>query len=162
MNISFILPTKGRDTLGRTLRSIETMPGDEILIEVDYPPSGKWGNDQRNTAIKRATGDYLAFIDDDDWYVKGHRKIMEKAMRENPGKPNFFKMQSPDGKVLWKEKKLVPGNIGGLMILVPNMPKMLHHWQGGRNMADFIFADKWGWFEDEIIWRDEIIVMLDH
>ena len=162
MKISFILPTKGRDTLGRTLRSIERWPDDEILVEVDNPVSNRWGNDQRNAAIKRAKGDYLAFIDDDDWYVKGQREIMEKAMLQNPGKPNFFKMQSPNGDVLWKEKKLVPGNIGGPMIFVPNIPKMLYHWQGARNMADFIFAEKWGWMEDEIVWRDEVIMMLAH
>jgi len=162
MTISFIIPTKGRDTLGRALTSIECWKGDEILVEVDNPPSGRWGNDQRNNAIDRAKGDYLAFMDDDDWYVKGHREIMEQAIKENPGLPNLFRIQYPNGRIIWNKKEIIPGNISTQMILVPNKPKMLYHWKDGRNMADFIFVDHWGWTDDEVIWREEIIAEMGH
>jgi glycosyltransferase involved in cell wall biosynthesis len=162
MKISFIIPTIGRDSLGKTLRSIERWDGDEILVEADIPPSHGWGNEQRDAAIARATGDYLAFMDDDDCFIKGHRIIMERAMAENPGKPNLFRMQYPDKRILWSKKEVVPGNIGSSMIFCPNDKDMLYHWPKGRNMADFIFVDKWKWSKEDIVWREEIISSLGH
>ena len=161
-SISFIVPTMGRDSLGKTLRSIERWPGDEILVEVDRPPSKRWGNDQRNAAIARAKGDYLAFMDDDDCFVPGHREKMQKAMEENPGKPNLFKMQYPDGRILWSTREIIPGNIGSSMIFCPNDKDMLYRWQDGRNMADFLFVDKWKWSGEDIVWRREVISLLGH
>ena len=160
MSISFIIPSMNRVSLHRTISSIEVRSGDEVLVEFDLPPSKRWGNDQRNKAMARATCDYIAFIDDDDMYVEGHREIMERAITENPGKPNLFRMQYPNGDVLWKEKEIVPGNLGSPMILVPNNKQMLYHWPGGRNMADFLFIEGWGWKDDDIIWRSEVIALL--
>jgi glycosyltransferase involved in cell wall biosynthesis len=160
-SVSFIIPSINRPTLHRTIASIETFPGDEVLVEFDLPKSNMWGNPQRNKAIARAKGDYLAFIDDDDYYVKGHREIMERAMLDSPGKPNLFRIQYPNG-FLWNTKEVIAGNISTQMILVPNIPEMLHHWEAGRNMADFIFVNKWKWPKDEIVWRDEIICLMGH
>ena len=161
-SISYIIPTIGRDSLGKTLRSIECWPGDEILVEADIPPSHGWGNEQRNRAMARAKGDFLFFVDDDDCCAPGHRQIMEQAIRENPGKPMLFKMRYPDGRELWSKKEIVPGNIGSSMIFCPNDKKMLYHWQEKRNMADFIFVDKWKWDKKDIVWREEVIALLGH
>lgn len=160
--ISFIIPTIGRKTLGRTLQSIEKRPEDEILVEVDRPPSGRWGNDQRNIAMKKAKGKYLAFIDDDDFYIEGHREFMDQAIKDNPGKPILFKILYPNGRIIWDKKEIVPGNISTQMILVPNIPKMLYYWKDGRNMADFIFVDNWGWYDKDVVWREEIIILMGH
>lgn len=163
MTISYIIPSLNRLTLHRTIASIEMRPGDEICVEYDIPRSNRWGNDQRNKAIARATGDYLAFIDDDDQYIPGYRQIMEDAMQKNPGLPNLFKMRYPNGEIKWSKKEVVPGNVSTPMILVPNNRReMLYHWQGARNMADFIFIDKWKWPKEDIVWREEVIVNLDH
>lgn len=162
MSISFIVPTIGRDTLGRTLRSIERFPNDEILVEVDSPPSGRWGNDQRNIAMRRAICSHLAFIDDDDFYVKGHRKIMEEALKSYPDRPHLFRIKYPNGDVIWDKHEIIPGNISTQMILVPNSPKMLYHWEKGRNMADFIFVNKWQWPQKKIVWHEEIITLMGH
>lgn len=81
------------------------MGGDEICVEFDIPRSYMWGNPQRNKAIKRAKGDYLAFIDDDDYYVPGHRQVMQNAIDENPGKPILFRFRYPNGEILWSKKK---------------------------------------------------------
>ena len=161
-SISFIIPSVNRESLHRTVASIEVRKGDEVLVEYDLPPTGRWGNDQRNKAMARAIGDYLAFIDDDDSYVPCHRQIMEDAITENPGKPILFRMQYPDGRYVWKVKSIYPGNVGSPMILVPNDKKMLYKWFSGRNMADYIFIRNWGWKDEEVVWSDKIIALLGH
>ncbi len=161
-SISFVIPSLNRPSLHRTIASIERWPDDEILVEFDIPRSNRWGNDQRNKAIKRAEGDYLAFIDDDDWYVKGHRQIMQDAINENEGKPILFQMQYPEGRVLWEEKEVKPGNVSTPMILVPNIKGMIYHWEGARNMADFIFINKWKWHKNQIVWKEQVLVNLGH
>jgi len=162
MNISFIIPTLNRDTLKRTIDSIDAWEGDEILVEVDKPSRNMWGNPGRNNAMHRARGDYLAFIDDDDYYVPNHRHIMQQAIDAHPAKPILFRMRYPNGDYLWKTKEIIPGNIGSAMILVPNQPERLVHWKDGRNMADFIFVDHWSWKDDEVIWSEEVIALLGH
>lgn len=160
--ISFIIPSINRSELKRTIDSIDLVTGDEIILEFDKPKSFAWGNPQRNKGMARAKGNYLAFIDDDDWYVEHHREMMDLAIKQNPGVPILFKLQYPNGKIIWDKPELVPGNVSTQMILVPNIPSMLHYWEGKRNMADFIFMDKWKWTKDQIIWRPEIIAMLSH
>ena len=160
--VSFIIPSINRETFKRTIDSIEARPGDEIIVEFDIPPTHRWGNDQRNKGIARATGDYLAFMDDDDYYAPGHREIMENAMNENPWKPNLFKMKYPDGRILWSKKEVVPGNIGSSMIFIPNIKECFFPWKDGRNMADFIFVNTWRWLKEDIVWREEVISLLGH
>lgn len=162
MTISFIIPSINRETLHRTIDSIEIWSGDEIIVEFDIPKSVGWGNAQRNKGIGRATTDYLAFIDDDDYYVVGHRQIMENAIKENIGKPNLFRIKYPSGMILWKTKEIIPGNVSTQMILIPNKKEMLSEFWKKRNMGDFIFIDQWKWLDQEVIWREEIICHMGH
>lgn len=158
--ISFIIPTIGRPSLKRTLSSIEKWPRDEMWVIQHVPPSGTWGNLERKEGIAKSTCDYLVFIDDDDYYVPGHRVIMEAAIRKNPGKPNLFKVQFPDGKVLWDRKEIVPGNVSGQMMLVPNKKEMFYRFQfpGKTHMSDYYFIS--GWKFPEVVFREEIIVTM--
>lgn len=158
--ISFIIPTIGRDSLGATIRSIGARKGDEILVEVDSPMSKRWGNIQRNAAMARAAGDYLAFIDDDDIYVPGARDIMERAIRKNPDVPILFKIQYPNGGTLWKKKKVEHSNVSTQMILVPNSKEKLHIWEVRYHSADYLFINRWKWKKEEIVWSDEIIAYM--
>lgn len=172
--ISFIVPTIGRLSLMQTLRSIQTLPGDEILVAGKIYPTGDtrprlfpcqngndWGCKERTLAIAHAQGQYLAFIDDDDCYVPGARLMMEEAIREAPARPILFRMRYPSGLVLWQDQAVRCGNVGTPMILIPNMPTKLGTWST-RYEQDFHFLETMKWKADDIVWRPEVIAHIGH
>lgn len=159
--VSFIIPTLGqRESLQRTIESIERWEGDEILvINLNLPPKG-WGGRERNEGIRLARCDYLAFIDDDDWYVKGHRQAMHEAAEANTKRhPILFKMRYPSGRVIWDDPKLRCGNVGTPMIFVPNVKEMFPEW-GDRRYADFNWLNSLGWQARKFIWNPFVIADL--
>lgn len=161
--ISFIIATIGRDSIKKTLSSIETWPGDEVLV-IQFEPEFRkgWGGQERTVGIAKASDDYLAFIDDDDYYLSGHRQIMHQAILENKkNHPILFRMKYPLGRVIWDDPKLRCGNVGTPMIFIPNQKEMIPPW-GDRYHADFDFVNCFGWQARKIIWRPEIIVQLGH
>ncbi len=161
--ISFIIPTVGRPSLQKTIDSIEKWPGDEVLVIQHTPPSGNWGNAERQEGTDKTKCDYLAYIDDDDVYVKGHRAIMDQAIRENPnGNPILFKIKYPNGRILWEKKWVKNGNVSTQMILVKNNKSMLYHWDQQHTWADFQFINRWQWPAKSIDWRNEVLVLMGH
>ncbi len=179
--ISFIVPTLGRESLARTLASIETRPGDEILIVcaesiqiqvrkmtiglparfIPCEPGGDWGHTERNVASPQARGRYIAHIDDDDTYAPRTRWFMADAIEKTPDRPVLFRMQYPNGITLWRDPKVYCGNVGTPMILIPNVQEKLGQFKpfvGG----DCAYLEDMGWKQDEIVWRQEIIALLGH
>ncbi len=184
MTISFIVPTIGRASLEQTLASIETWPGDEILIVADTAtnthmqpfvtergcrcihclPGGDWGHTERNMGTPHARGQYIAHIDDDDTYAPGTRALMADAIQKTPGVPILFKMKYPCGIVLWQDNGpsgLRCGNVGTPMILIPNEPERFGVWRSFVG-GDFVFLDECKWKKEEFVWRPEIIALLGH
>jgi hypothetical protein len=174
VTVSFIVPTVGRPSLLATLRSIDTRPGDEILLVgnryrvrddrvryVDCEPGGDWGHTERNVAQTQARGQYVAHIDDDDLYAPGARDLMQHAIETTPGRPVLFRMQFPNGITLWRDPKLYCGNVGTPMMLLPNTPEKFSTWEpfvGG----DCKFLETSGWDQSEFVWRPEIVALLGH
>src|SRR3990167_5241933 len=163
--ISFIIPTLGRESLQATLESIKDLPGDEVLV-IRHDPlrhKGIYGNAERQEGTEKATGDYLAYMDDDDVYVPGAREIMAAAIAENTGEnPILFKMQYPSGRVLWRKRWVKCGNVSTQMILVPNKKNMLSKWDIRHRWSDFTFINHWLWPARDIMWRHEIIAFIGH
>jgi glycosyltransferase involved in cell wall biosynthesis len=162
MTISFIIPTKGRESIKETIASIETWPGDEILKIQHIPPSGNWGNDERQEGTERAKCDYIAYIDDDNVYVKGHRALMDKAIEEKPGFPCLFRIKFPSGRIIWRKRWVGNGNVDAQMILVPNDKKMLYHWDQEHSWADYQFINRWLWHAKDCNWKKEVIALMGH
>lgn len=179
MNVSYIVPTIGRPTLPRTIASIETRPGDEILLVGDpsllfhvrplldqrpemhflsCAPGNDWGSTERNYVTPFAKGDYLSFMDDDDAYVPGTRELFESVMN---GCPSIFRMSYHyiGGLTLWREPEIRCGNVGTPMVFVPNVPERIGLW--GPNVGgdcDYMFRMKWE--PHEIAWRPEVIALI--
>lgn len=172
--ITFLVPTVGRRSLDATLRSIETWPGDEILLVgerkttndprvrfVECKPGKDWGAHERNYASPMATGRYIAHIDDDDYYAPGTRLLMADAIEKTPGRPVLFRMRFPNGITLWDAPELRCGNVGTPMMLIPNRPTMLGTW-GSFVGGDCNFLETMKWKPEDIVWRPEVIALLGH
>lgn len=177
--ISFIVPTIGRDSLIKTLTSINAREGDEIIVIgnvrgreetaddgvttrfVACPPGGDWGHTERNAAALLARCPYIAHIDDDDWYAPEARALMADAIETTPDRPVLFRMRYPNGITLWDRPELRCGNVGTPMILIPNVPERLGQFRpfvGG----DCAYLEEMKWDRSEIVWRPEIIALLGH
>lgn len=172
--ISFLIATSGRPSLRKTLRSIETMPGDEIVVVgnveekqdgniryIPCAPGHDWGHSERNFALPLCRGRYIAHIDDDDYYASGSRRIMGRALEEANGRPVIFRMRYPCGVTLWREPKIVCGNIGTPMFVMPNQPEMFGTW-GSFVGGDCHFLETSKWKQEDYVWKSDIIVMLGH
>jgi len=182
-SISYILPTCGRSTLERAIKSIKTDNTDEIIIVGDGPqpsaeeicrrynlcyletePNHCSGNAQRNMAMSIAKCEFLAFLDDDDIYLpNASRTIKERIVNS---KINLFRIYFDNRMelVLWENKSVRLGNITSQMIVIPNTKGRIGAWpEFGRQeyvySGDFYFLQdsyqKWG--KDSIIWHDKII-----
>jgi hypothetical protein len=183
VTISFIVPTVGRvlrPSLDLTLKSITPWPGDEVLVIQHDPPSGNWGNAERQEGQDRAKCDYLTFIDDDDVYVPNHRQIMATAIAENPGKPIVFRIQYPNGNKLWRPSRwkglerrrwappqIKNGNVSSQMFLFPNDKTKLAQWDQSSSWrgrgADTAWIAWSGWGNRyNHVWMDEVIVLMGH
>jgi glycosyltransferase involved in cell wall biosynthesis len=165
MRLSIIVPTLGRPTLQRTLESIapQVIDGDEVIVVSDGPIPGvqesvtsmgacfrylegpltrQWGHEQRNAGMRSASGDYLAFIDDDDWYVKGALSVIRETIGLEREKLFLFRIEYI-GRRIWSTCEVVAENICTTITIVPNRPD-LPRWRvgtfnGGRG-GDFVFC----------------------
>lgn len=173
--ITFLVPTIGRPSLVKTLASIETWPGDEIIVVgsgikptgdmrpryVLCPPGKDWGAKERNFATPMARCRYIAHIDDDDAYAPGTRALMAEAISTTPGRPILFRMRYPNGITLWQESVVRCGNVGTPMMLIPNMPTRLGTW-GSFVGGDCAFLESSKWKPEDYVWRPEVICHLGH
>lgn len=104
--ISVIVPTRDRpDTLRQALASIRALEADDVTFEIlvgdngsdpesrkvasDFgaihiPVSGKGAAAARNAGLKAATGEFLAFLDDDDIWLPSHVRQHLEILDANP------------------------------------------------------------------------------
>lgn len=172
--VTYLVASVGRSSLARTLESIKTYVGDEILVVgsmgdavdprvtfIPCGPGGDWGHTERNFTTPLAKGDYIAHIDDDDVYAPGTRALMSDAMTNTPDRPVLFRMRFPNGITLWQDQALRCGNVGTPMMLIPNVPERLGKWLpfvGG----DYAFLEACKWAPEDFVWRPEVIALLGH
>lgn len=77
------IPPRGR-MLMRALASVaaQTRQPDQIVVSIDNGGIGSAAN--RNKALEAATGDWVAFLDDDDEFLPRHLERLLQAAEDNP------------------------------------------------------------------------------
>ena len=159
MTLSIIVPTSGRPTLIRALGSVISQcgDGDEVivvsdgpdedvdevcrLLDIRYcegPKTGQWGNAQRQAGMAVAGGDYLLFLDDDDWFVLGAIDAVRRAIALHPGHPLIFRFVDKNGVTRWADRVVRTGNVSTQCLCVPNVKGQLGFW-GDTHEGDFVF-----------------------
>jgi len=164
--VSVIIPTIGRPSLARAVTSFarQRRPGDEILvvgpIGTDVPEGCRfipcvsaqnWGATERTLGIAAATGDYLAFMDDDDIYLPNARQAMAESATVMPDLPVVFRMHTPEG-VIWSEPVLKNGRVSSQLFFIPNVPSRLGKWSA-RRCGDYEFLKTCHWPKYRPIFR---------
>lgn len=105
--VSVVVPTRNRaDKLRRALTSIRAVEGADLDLEIIVGDNGDCAETPvvaaefnaihvratvpgasaaRNAAMARATGDYIAFLDDDDAWLPGHIRPHLEMLDQRPG-----------------------------------------------------------------------------
>lgn len=188
--ICVITPTIGRPSLQRTLESGVLGEGDSwrviadgpeihrvvranidlphtlpcISLSTSFEATGNYGNKLRDLAIATAQESYFVFLDDDDIFAPGAVNIIKEAIAKHHPRPIIFKMINGNGEILWRNREVTPGNVGGSMFVCPNVPGKLGRWANGAgHRSDYEFIRQTlesygpGW-RQEIVWSDEVII----
>jgi glycosyltransferase involved in cell wall biosynthesis len=180
VSLSIVIPTAGRATLAQTLQTLapQLIDTDEVFVvgDGDQPfarhlvaklPSPPWhyfehgptrdtGNSQREFAIRRATCSYLSFMDDDDIYTEQALATIRSRARSHPAKPLMFRMEDRHGTILWKSRDVIYGNVGGLMIVIPNIRGKVGTW----DVDDFHFIAATLALQGEPVWLEDVIAIV--
>lgn len=178
--VSVLVATLGRPTLERALTSItsQTKEGDQVLVIgatpeiearakaagcdfVQCPPGNNWGGREREVGLQHATGEYVAFLDDDDIYFPDALDAMHAAMKTHPGQATIFKMHIAwtDG-YLWTDPVLVMGNVGTPMVLLPNTPLVRRGRWGMDYGNDFGYLESIKLKQDDVNWDPFVVASI--
>ncbi len=143
--VSVIIPTyKRSERLSRAIESVlnQTYSNIELLLVNDNEPTDRFTDDlkqrvkkyesdsrfhlilqekhvngavARNTGIRLAKGEYIAFLDDDDWWEKNKIEEQIKALETLDdswgGTSCKYHLVNRDGKIIGKSKKYRDGKI---------------------------------------------------
>jgi glycosyltransferase involved in cell wall biosynthesis len=114
-----VVPTVGRPALVGALTSVATQlePGDEIIVVCNN--DGDFGNTARNSALDRAVGSHIVFLDDDDEWVPGALSAMRDFADQHPDRVGIFKRRI---EVIGVEGPTPPDVGGPQGYVVPNAP----------------------------------------
>jgi hypothetical protein len=130
------------------------------LYTNDATPAQGIGGTQRALGIARARGTHLAFMDDDDVYAPG---ALDAMRRWACGVPVIFRMDHPALGVVWKEQRLVYGNVGMPMVVVPRDDGRLGNFrpyaEDGHG-TDFAFVQGCVERMGAPVWREEVIAVV--
>jgi len=189
--LSLICPTIGRTSLGKVFDSVvpQLKRGDEFIIVGDGPlPDeatklilqyvtglprlvryvelpyrvGDFGCTPCDVGIKKASGDAVFFIGDDDTCVDGAFEIIRKAFDQQPNVPHLFAMYHTT-RVL--SNTLAGCNVSGQQIVIPRdmsrMPLMADVDPAQIAVSDWVFITKVheAW-DERTVFHDDLIAVL--
>jgi len=170
MRLSYIIPTIGRPGLLPVISWLRSniASEDEVIVIGDgiqfrargvlslpdwrfkyyeFGPTNLVGNAQRDFGIERASGDFLAFVDDDDIPADESNEVIHAAIDAHPTYrvPHIFGMKNPGGHILscGHREEVGCGRIGGPMFVPPRNLSMLGKWsEPSEYTSDWNFVAK--------------------
>lgn len=158
---SIIVPTAGRATLARTLASFtsDLEPGDEVMV---LRSDGEYGNEARDSAMGRAAGSHLLFMDDDDVYTENALPTIRQAVAVDPDRVHVFRMVNFDRNILWTDPDLRAANVGTPMVCIPNQPARLGRWSNPLGpISDFGFITRTMELRgDQPVFHEEVVAVV--
>ncbi len=114
----------------------DTPATDSVLQIIGLPAHGDAGHTARNYALKLASDDLIAFMDDDDvflpWAIDAIRRVAALD------RPTVFRIDCQWNGVVWKDPAVRFGNVSTQGIVVPNLPDQLGTW-GPKPGGDHAF-----------------------
>jgi glycosyltransferase involved in cell wall biosynthesis len=168
VRVSVIIPSCNRRTLRRAIRSARW--ASELIVAFDAlepprrprgcvvlaaGPSRNLGGDQRNAGIRAATGTHLAFIDDDDAYVRGAGRRILAALEADPDRVHVFSMRN--GSKVYSGP-LESGFVGTPMFVVPREPVAV--WSGRPGQDHVFIKETMRLRGDEPVFHNEIVAVV--
>lgn len=187
--LNIIIPSIGYPTLRRTIDSIlsqELIEGDlaivigdghiaqsKAIVEeynspyikyIDGPETHCWGNAQRNFVLDNnlLEGDVVGFVDEDDIHLPDAFKTIRYEISQNYGKVLMFQFETFGRSIVWFEKKIQPGWVGGHCIYAPNIKEKLGRWIPEEDyIGDYHFirstVDLLPNKDNDVIWINKVI-----
>jgi glycosyltransferase involved in cell wall biosynthesis len=175
MKLSILIATLNRDTLRRCLASCAG--ADEIILVADGQecagaadilresglsgraivlpiPYADFGHTPRQIGLGYCSGDFIAHMDDDDYYLPGAIEQMKAALTEPC--PHFFRAEIAHlGITVWREPRLSLGDISTLCIAHPN-DRCWGVWPP-RHGGDWEFAASTAANYERVVWSELVV-----
>lgn len=145
--------------------SVESMPGCFASLQWLEHDAGHsaWGHPQRNWAMERAQGLWVATLDDDDVWVPGAMDSIFGCLGNSDKTFHIFKMMhAQSGVVIWNRRYPSQGNVGTPMMVWKN-DSPVGEW-GSLYEGDFSFVSstvhKLPNGMDDLYWQDKVIASI--
>ena len=164
--LAVVVASQGRPTLERTVASVapQLCPGDRLIVDLNN--DGAWGAHARNRQIDALQSaadwpavEWLMFLDDDDVYVPGALEAVRARVGELPADyaVHVFRMRYADGSSLWQEARILPGNVGTPMVVVPAITAARF---GLSYIGDCDFIQQAAAEAGRVVWHPETIALI--
>lgn len=170
-SITYLITSTGRESLKETLRSLygqfafgldkvrlyfdggsdyslETFTEefsmfghDNIFVAPLHDKFGYWGHGLRNSFQSHCFTDYIHHMDDDDIYCEGAIPQVRNQLKSHYGKVIICKFRADGGRIIWKKKDIIFGEVGTPSGFIFNRPEIMGTW-GLEYGGDFAFYDE--------------------
>lgn len=166
-SITYLITSIGRETLKDTLRSLHgqfgfgldrihlyfdgecqnnldtfteelSMFGKDIYWELLQNKLGHWGHGIRNRYQFECDTDYIHHMDDDDIYVPSSIPSIRNVLKQHYGKVIIAKFRADGGRIIWKKKDIIFGEVGTPSGFIFNREEIMGGWGLGYG-GDFSF-----------------------